>query len=262
MHANQMQFLQQFADKPKEKGLLDSLINSLKEMEADKLALIGGGAAFVFKNFFQKKDSMKEFKDMLAMTGMIKDLREDDKEESNSIAELGQQFLGAFMGMKQAQTPAPANREAKKEVAAPAPRQQDDKNKQILFMLNGPFEPMMNALLDNARNHADIDATVETVLASVPPQAIEPFMDFIEREDSIAVMAQAQPAVLAHAVWFSELREGMLDAYFGVEENENDVSHSDNGNTTGDGQPPSEQQSGGDGGDVKTNGEANQSVEN
>lgn len=266
MNAQQMQMMQTLADslnKPKEKGLLDSLVNSLKEMDADKLALVGAGAGFLFKNLFEKKDSMKELKEILAITGTIKDLREDEqKEPENGLMGVASQFLAAFQGIKtgapaQPQQPAPVR-------TSPAQVQnksaEDAQLKNIRFMLNGPFKPVMDNLLENARHNADVEVTAKTVIQSVPENAIEPLMDFMEREDALSIMAGTQPAVLTHAVWFSELRECMLDLYFddGQAENPHDVPDAAPTNATEHRQHEPEQQPGGDGGDVDPNGEANQ----
>lgn len=275
MNAQQMQMMQTLADslnKPKEKGLLDSLINSLKEMEADKLALVGAGAGFLFKNFFNKKDSLDDLTKILTLTGTIKDLRDENEtpKSDDGLMGVASQFLAAFQGMKSgAPVPAqPATRQPAQAKTAPAQVQhsaaEDAQLKNIRFMLNGPFKPFMDNLLENARHSADIEATAEVVLNSVPENAITPFMDFMEREDALSIMAGVQPAVLTYAVWFSELRECMLDMYFddGQAENTHDVPDPTTGNATGDSVSEPQQQPGGDSGDADPNGEANQGEQN
>lgn len=245
------------SNQPK-KSALDGLIDSVKEMDAEKLALVGGALGFVFKNFFQRPDPMKEIQTMLAITGDIRDLRgTEEKDKAPDYMQMLTSFAGV-LGMAQKNAPAVATPAAPAVTSTPQPVAQEQGQRGAAFA--EAFAPFIGQLLSMARDNADPDATATLVLSSVPENQRDAFYDFIDDENSLATMAGFEPAVLAHADWFSSLRWAILEQIEDSEGAQNDIPHdtASDGHADVDPNNSTEKQPSGDGAHVGADGQTNQ----
>ena len=253
-------------------GVLGKIADTIKNMDGNQLTAIATVLTPVVSNLFNKKDSTKELKDMLVLTGQIKDLREDDQGREQGLMGLAQNFLQAFNGAQQND----AQRRGQGTAPAPAPQpggepaQQPEPRRDYSHMMQA-FQPMIRQLLEAARNDADPDEAALTVLNSVPDQAREQFMGFVRSDDCLPEMGRYEPAIWhrGNALWFAELREALIERYdagdYGEPANGSgvDVSEADPGQYDPEkyGESEPDQQPGGDHGDVDPDGETDQTGE-
>lgn len=262
MQQQQTQSMERLADALTQKrGTFEGVFDALKNMDADKLSLLIGLATPVVKNMFSKKDPFDELQKVLAITGDIRDLRGDQKDENSGLVGLGEQFLSAFAGMKRE---VPQRPPAQNPIISERPATQEDP--QVGFMMRA-IEPMIIELIKVARENGDPLAAAKEVLISVPENSAPKLVEFLERDDSIPVMANYQPNILTYAVWFSELRDCILGLYYGEIADPEPIhgvhrQEKGSGDPEINGEPQSDKQPGGDGGDVDPHGQTDQGGEN
>lgn len=187
-----------------------------KLLKPETLVALAPVLPVLIKLFPRRSDPMEQIAKMLAITGDIKALREDDEKAANGatwpdMAMKALTQVGELVALKQPH-PGQVAQQTPQKTIAPNPYAQ-------------AFKGHVDVLLTGAENDADTGELAAQVVASVPPQFAEKLYELLSSDAYLRHLASVNLRVLDYGPWFAELRDAVLDI---MEAQPNDgANHSD-----------------------------------
>lgn len=248
MQAEQARNMERLLDRLE--GRRGGFMDKIKDMNPETLALITPLLAPVIEKLagrmFSGSDPMKQLQSMLAITGDIRDLRQDNEKTDDSWSGAINAIFSNLGGMLEKQP-------QKQRLVQPQktePEKQQIKMHPMAQAFSGHLQELVNISAQNINAESEqyeqsIQESAAAVMKSVPPQFAERFRDFMEAPDCLQQLMAMHRGVFTNLQWFIDLRDTILASYDeggeGSGEGEGHVSDKAGPDPDGHGEQESEQ---------------------